>query len=236
MTGRRIGLLGGTFDPIHCGHLDLGSAAEHALELTEMIVIPSNIPPHRPPPVASSYHRFAMVALAIAGHERWRASDLELGVGLPSFTTETLQHFHARGFAATELFFVIGADAFVEIESWKDYPAILDRAHFAVVARPGFRTKEIIERLPELLPRMTSPAEAEGHGTPLIFLIPAKTADVSASAIRQRCATGESIEGLVPPAVGQHIERHALYATTSRTEPGTGTHRPSPAGRLHGQD
>ena len=236
MTGRRIGLLGGTFDPIHCGHLDLGSAAEHALELTEMIVIPSNIPPHRPPPVASSYHRFAMVALAIAGHERWRASDLELGVGLPSFTTETLQHFHARGFAATELFFVIGADAFVEIESWKDYPAILDRAHFAVVARPGFRTKEIIERLPELLPRMTSPAEAEGHGTPVIFLIPAKTADVSASAIRQRCATGESIEALVPPAVGQHIERHALYATTSRTEPGTDTHRPPSAGRLHGQD
>jgi len=236
MTGRRIGILGGTFDPIHCGHLDLGSAAEHALELTEMIVIPSNIPPHRPPPVASSHHRFAMVALAIAGQERWRASDLELGVRLPSFTTETLQHFHALGFAATELFFVIGADAFVEIESWKDYPAILDRAHFAVVARPGFRTKEIIERLPELLPRMTSPAEAEGHGTPLIFLIPAKTADVSASAIRQRCATGESIEGLVPPAVGQHIERHALYATASRTEPGTGTHRPSPAGRLHGQD
>ena len=236
MSGRRIGILGGTFDPIHCGHLDLGSAAEQALELTEMVVIPSNIPPHRPPPVASSYHRFAMVALAIAGQKRWRASDFELGVGLPSFTTGTLQHFHARGFAATELFFVIGADAFVEIESWKDYPAILDRAHFAVVSRPGFRTKEILERLPDLSPRMASPAEAEGRGTPLIFLILAKTADVSASAIRQRCATGESIEGLVPPAVGQHIERHALYATTSLTEPGTGTRRPSPAGRLHGQD
>jgi len=70
----------------------------------------------------------------------------------------------------------------------------------------------------------------------VIFLIDAPTANVSATAIRQRSAHGESIAGLVPPAVGQHIERHALYATASRTEPGTGTHRPSPAGRLHGQD
>jgi nicotinate-nucleotide adenylyltransferase len=229
MTGRRIGILGGTFDPIHCGHLDLGSAAEQALGLTEMIVMPSNIPPHRPQPVASSYHRFAMVALAIAGQERWRASDLELGVGSPSFTTETLQHFHARGFAAAELFFVIGADAFAEIESWKDYPALLDRAHFAVVSRPGFPARELPERLPGLVRRMTSPADAEVHGTPLIFLIHAPTADVSASAIRQRSARGESIAGLVPPAVRQHIERHALYSATISGKAPT-------AGRLHGQD
>ena len=231
-----MGILGGTFDPIHCGHLDMGSAAERALGLTQLVVMTANIPPHRPQPVASSYHRFAMVALAISGHDRWRASDFELGIGLPSFTSGTLQHFHDRGFASTELFFVIGADAFAEIETWKDFPAILESAHFAVVSRPGFPVVEMPARLPALARRMTGPSEAATRTTPSIFLIDAPTANVSATAIRQRSAHGESIAGLVPPAVGQHIERHALYATTSLTEPGTDTHRPPAAGRLHGQD
>ena len=215
----------------------MGSAAERALGLTQIVVMTANIPPHRPQPVASSYHRFAMVALAISGHERWRASDFELGIGLPSFTSGTLQHFHDRGFASTELFFVIGADAFAEIESWKDFPAILDRAHFAVVSRPGFPVGEMTARLPALARQMTGPSEAATRTTPSIFLIDARTANVSATAIRQRSANGESIVDLVPPAVGQHIERHALYSTILTTgEPGTGTHRPPAAGRLHGQD
>jgi nicotinate-nucleotide adenylyltransferase len=234
MTGRRIGILGGTFDPIHCGHLDMGGAAERALGLTQIVVMTANIPPHRPQPVASSYHRFAMVALAIAGHERWRASDFELGIGLPSFTSGTLQHFHDRGFTSTELCFVIGADAFAEIESWKDFPVILDRAHFAVVSRPGFPVGEMPARLPALARRMTGPSETT---RPSIFLIDAPTANVSATAIRQRSARGESIVDLVPPAVGQHIERHALYSTRSMTgELGTEPRRPPTAGRLHGQD
>jgi|KBSSwiStaDraftv2_1062776.scaffolds.fasta_scaffold398849_1 nicotinate-nucleotide adenylyltransferase len=233
MTGRRIGILGGTFDPIHCGHLDVGRAAERALGLTQIVLMTANIPPHRPQPVASSYHRFAMVALAIGGHARWRASDLELGIGMPSFTTGTLQHFHDRGFAPTELCFVIGADAFAEIESWKDFPAILDRAHFAVVSRPGFPVAEMPARLPELARRMTAPSEAATGTTASIFLIDAPTANVSATAIRQRAANGEPIVGLVPPAVGQHIERHALYALA---ELGSDTRRPPAAGRLHGQD
>ena len=237
MTGRRIGILGGTFDPIHCGHLDMGGAAERALGLTQLVVMTANIPPHRPQPVASSYHRFAMVALAISGHERWRASDFELGIGLPSFTSGTLQHFHDRGFASTELFFVIGADAFAEIETWKDFPAILDRAHFAVVSRPGFPVAEMPARLPALARRMTGPSEAARRTTPSIFLIDAPTANVSATAIRQRSARGESIVDLVPPAVGQHIERHALYSTIlTAGDLGTDTHRPPTAGRLHGQD
>src|SRR5437763_15632621 len=99
MPGRRTGILGGTFDPIHCAHPDVGRAPERPLGLTRIVLIPANTPPHRPQPVASSYHRFAMVALAIGGHERWRASDVELGTGLPSFTSGTLEHFHDRGFA-----------------------------------------------------------------------------------------------------------------------------------------
>src|SRR5947209_8259882 len=136
---RRIGILGGTFDPIHRGHLDLAEAAERRLALTEVLVIPSNIPPHRPQPAASSCHRFAMVALAIVGRPHWRVSDIELAAGsAPSFTVTTLDRLHADGYAPTELFFLIGADAFADIDSWRDYPAILDRAHFAVTSRPGF--------------------------------------------------------------------------------------------------
>jgi len=236
MTARRIGILGGTFDPIHCGHLDLGQAAESALGLTGIIAIPSNIPPHRPQPVASSHHRFAMIALAIGGLAGWRISDLELRVGATSFTTGTLQHLHDRGFAATELFFLSGADAFAEIESWRDFPAILDRAHFAVVSRPGFPVSGLPGRLPGLAARMTGPSGAATRSTPSIFLIDAPTADVSATAIRLRSASGESIAGLVPPAVRQHIEQHALYSAASAGELGADAQRTPTAGRLHGQD
>jgi nicotinate-nucleotide adenylyltransferase len=236
MTQRRIGILGGTFDPIHCGHLDTGRAAESALGLTEIVVIPSNIPPHRPQPAASSHHRFAMVALAIGGRDGWRVSDLELRVGATSFTTGTLQHFHDRGFATTELFFIIGADAFAEIESWRDFPAILDRAHFAVVSRPGFPVSGMPGRLPALAIRMIGPSEAATRTTPSIILIDAPTADVSGTAIRVRAAAGESLASLVPPAVRQHIEQHALYSGTFAGESGADAHPVPAAGRLHGQD
>jgi nicotinate-nucleotide adenylyltransferase len=235
MTTRRIGILGGTFDPIHCGHLDVGAAAEAALGLTTLAVVTARIPPHRPQPVASAYHRFAMVAVSVQGRAGWRASDLELRNEAPSFTTGTLQWFHDQGFTAGELFFVIGADAFAEIQTWNDFPAILDRAHFAVVSRPGFPVAGLAARLPDLARRMIRPAEA-GTKTPSIFLIDAATADVSATAIRRRCARAESIAGLVPPAVQQHIEKHELYSTTTTPDAGAGTHRAPAAGRLHGQD
>src|SRR4051812_42672162 len=125
MIDRRIGILGGTFDPIHCGHIDLGHAAQTALGLTHLFVITANIPPHRPQPVASAYHRFAMTAMAVAGRHGWQASDLELRAGAQSFTRDTLARFHGDGYRACELFFIIGTDAFLDIESWKDYPAIL---------------------------------------------------------------------------------------------------------------
>ncbi len=237
MTPPRVGILGGTFDPVHCGHLDVGRAAQSALGLTDLYVVTSNIPPHRPHPAASSYHRFAMVSMAIAGRDGWRASDVELAAGGPSFTAGTLRHFHER-WAPTELFFVIGADAFAEIETWKDYPAILDRANFAVVSRPRFSVAAIRAQLPALAQRMTAPSLARSP-SPSIFLIDAVTADVSSTAIRRRCAASESIAGLVPESVQRHIAQHALYGSasfhSSDPSPGGGS-RPLPAGRLHGQD
>ncbi len=232
---RRIGILGGTFDPVHCGHLDVGASAQEALELTRMYVITSNIPPHRPQPFASAYHRFAMVSFAVSTRPDWRAADLELRSPTPSFTSGTLAKFHERGYAASELFFVIGADAFADIGSWRDYPAILDAAHFAVVSRPGFLVEQLPHRLPRLVSRMIRPPlDPLSQIEPMILLIDASTADVSSTTIRARVAAGDSIAGLVPPGVQHHIEQHGLYTSMTPGRRASDAPRPPAAGRLHG--
>jgi nicotinate-nucleotide adenylyltransferase len=237
MTPRRIGILGGTFDPVHCGHLDVGAAAQTALDLSRVFLVAANIPPHREVPIASPFQRYAMVVLAVGKRPNWRASDMELRSDEPSYTSTTLARFHERGYERTELFFVLGADAFVEIAAWRDYPVIFDAAHFVVVSRPGAPVATLADRLPSLAARMTAtPSDVAGATRPLIFLIDAPTADVSASAIRARCAAGESIAGLVPPLVQQYIEQHGLYASKGAGRRGSDTSPSSSAGRLHGQE
>ena len=237
MSDRRLGLLGGTFDPIHTGHLELGRTAQEALGLTQVLVITANIPPHRPQPFVSTYHRFAMVALAVAGIDGWRASDLELRTGAPSYTTVTLKQFHQRGYGPSELFFIIGVDAFADIVKWKDYPAILDRANFAVVSRPGFPAAGLPQRLRELESRMTKPPlDAPLSGRTMIFLIDAGTSDVSSTAIRHRRVNGQSIAGLVPPGVQQHIEQHGLYTSITPGRRALDAASVPTAGRLHGEN
>jgi nicotinate-nucleotide adenylyltransferase len=234
---RRVGILGGTFDPIHCGHVDVGDAAQAALELTELHVVTAHLPPHRSPPGTSSYHRFAMVALATAERLAWRASDLELRNESPSYTSRTLHKFHDRGYDPTQLFFVIGSDAFAEIATWRDYPNILEAAHFAVVSRPRFPAQALAERLPGLAGRMvTEAAHVLSSDGPVIFLIDAPTADVSSTAIRSRLATGAPIDGMVPARVQQHIEQHGLYRSMTPGHRATDRDAPPSAGRLHGQD
>jgi nicotinate-nucleotide adenylyltransferase len=233
----RIGVLGGTFDPIHIGHLDLGRAAQDALGLAEVLVVPSNIPPHRPQPLASSYHRFAMVALAIAGRDGWRTSDAELREDRRSYTSLTLQAMHREGIAPRDLVFIIGADAFGEIESWRDYPALFDLATFAVVSRPGHPAAAVRARLPALARRMRDEgSDALAGPDPVIVLIDRPTADVSASAIRHRLLEGAPIEGLVPDTVRQYIARQGLYLDAPRTADAAPGARRAAAGRMHGQE
>jgi nicotinate-nucleotide adenylyltransferase len=243
MTARRIGILGGTFDPIHYGHLGVAEAAEQALRLRRMYVVTANVPPHRRQPIASPFQRYAMVVLAIGPRPGWHASDVELRLGGPSYTVDTLARFCDRGYRREELFFILGADAFVDIETWYDYPHILDVANFAVVSRPGMPVNALPDRLPALAPRMAAPFPAgssvptgDGACSTSIFLIDAPTPDVSGTAIRARCEAGEPIADLVPPSVQQYIEQHGLYGSRSPGRRASDVSPPSPAGRLHGQD
>ena len=234
MRRRRIGLLGGTFDPIHMGHIDLDTVAQTALSLSRVLVIPANVPPHRTKPLTSSFHRFAMVALAVAGRPDWRAADVELRHEAPSYTSTTLQRFQHRGYEARELFFLIGADAFADIQTWRAYPQILERAHFAVVSRPGYPVTRLREALPGLADRMVAPGDEPS--SPSIILIDGVTSDVSSTAIRARLAAGASIAGMVDDRVRQHIEQHGLYRLSSPDRRGSNLERELQAGRLHGQD
>lgn len=215
LAPRRIGILGGTLDPIHCGHLAAAVAARDAFDLSPILVLPSRIPPHRPvQPLASPFHRFAMACLAVSGVPGLQASDDELRSDGPSYTADTLERQHARGIGPSEIFFITGADAFAEIATWRRYPDVLDLANFVVVTRPGHRIESLAERLPALAGRMRpAGGGALTSGEPLIYLVHAPTPDVSSTAVRDRMRRGEAITGLVPPLVEHHIHQHGLYTT-----------------------
>lgn len=221
-TQRRVGILGGTFDPIHLGHLAVADAASASLDLAEVLVIPSNHPPHRRlEPQASGYHRFAMVALAAADRPRLVCSDVELLADSWSYTSVTLRRLHDGGLGASQLFFLTGADAFAEIATWKEYPAVLDLAHFVVVSRPNHPASGMLERLPVLRDRMITCAPGGGGCDPVlepvrIWLIDAPTPDVSSTEVRRRAGAGESLHGLVPTSVQEYVERHRLYQPALR--------------------
>jgi nicotinate-nucleotide adenylyltransferase len=224
----RVGLLGGTFDPMHVGHLAAAHAAGQALSLDTVRFVLSARPPHRTDsPRASGYHRLAMGRLTItesivAPHTNvtnrrqehqlsLEVSDLELRRKGPSYTFDTLTALHGEGLSALQIFFIIGADAFAEIETWHRYPDVLDAANFVVVARPGTTLESLRYRLPALAARMARPAEVDRATAPQIILLEAHTPNVSSTNIRRRVARGEALDGLVTPAVAAYIAQHSLY-------------------------
>ena len=230
----RIGVLGGTLDPIHLGHIDATLAAREALALDEVLIIPTHVPPHRSAPATTPFHRFAMCALAVNGVAGLSASDMELVAPGPSYTADTLLRLReVRQLAATQIFFITGADAFAEIETWRRYPEVLDLANFVVISRPGTPLGELRSRLPALRDRMRLPLSARSAAVVArpetsIFLVDAPTADVSSTDIRRRVGAGESIAGLLPPGVEHHIRQHGLYQSDASSS--------SRAEHLHGQN
>jgi nicotinate-nucleotide adenylyltransferase len=173
------------------------------LSLDRVLLMPSRTPPHRSnEPRASVFHRFAMTALAAAEREML-VSDLELRRDGPSYTALTLEALHRDGYAATQLFFITGSDAFAEVGTWYDYPRILGLANFVVVSRPG---------APRPSDLVSNPGTAtHSPSAPAVLSVEAVTPDVSSTEIRRRVAAGESIDNLVPASVAGHIRRHRLY-------------------------
>ena len=217
MSTHRLGVLGGTFDPIHNGHVRAAEAARTVLGLETIRVVPAHDPPHRPvDPRASVFHRFALVALTINDLAHWELSDAELTRSGPSYTADTLRSLHAEGWLPSQIFFILGSDAFAEIATWYEFPAVLDAANFAIVARPGTtlaqaaaRTEAVSQRL-----RPVGPGGAVasiGTVNTGIFLIETNTPDISSTDIRDRLATGGSIDDLVPAAVARYIQSQHLY-------------------------
>jgi nicotinate-nucleotide adenylyltransferase len=216
MKSARLGILGGTFDPIHVGHLDAADAASAAMALEEIVLIPAHDQPLRViEPRASVYQRFAMTVLAVEDRPECHVSDMELVRQGRSYTEDTLRGLHAGGRRGSQLFFILGTDAFAGIAAWHGYPGFLDLANFVVIARPGTSIDEATRRTPELRERM-SPVPREpvaSDGPTRIFLVHAHTRDVSSTIVRERLASGQPIDELVPRAVARHIYKHHLYGT-----------------------
>jgi nicotinate-nucleotide adenylyltransferase len=206
----KLGVLGGTFDPIHNGHIAAAAAGQTALGLDHVTLIPSHIPPHRHDPVgATGEQRYEMTRLAALDHPGWTASRIELDRDGPSYTFDTLTALRearsVRGEATgTEIFFILGADAFAEIATWSRYPAVLDLAHFVVVSRPGITLDSLRERVPSAFSLRSSASTR-------VILVEAATPDVSSTDIRRRARAGESLSGLVPDSVAHYVRTHRLY-------------------------
>jgi nicotinate-nucleotide adenylyltransferase len=228
----RLGILGGTLDPIHNGHLVAAEAARTALALDRVVLMPSRVPPHRASPAASRYHRFAMAALAIQDFEGLEVSDMELLEPGPTYTADTLDRLHRLGVTASQIFFITGVDAFAEIETWHRFPEVLEMANFVVVARPGHALNALASKLPALRGRISTPgAPIVREAEPSIFLVDALTPNVSSTAIRARLAAGQSTTDMLPAAVEHYITHHRLYGSGMGESGLTTT-----ADHLHGQD
>ena len=201
-----LGVLGGTFDPIHNGHLAAAEAAQASLSLDAVTLIPSRIPPHRHDPVgATPEQRLEMAALAANEKPGWSASRIEIDRQGPSFTYDTLVQLAQKVSVTSQFFFILGADAFADIASWSRYPAVLDLAHFVVVSRPGITLDSLCERVPSAFSRRPSAKTR-------VILVEAATPDISSTDIRRRVRAGQSIAGLVPDAVAAYIRQHRLYS------------------------
>ena len=214
----RIGVLGGTFNPVHNGHLHIADEVLRACALDQVWFMPACLPPHKNLADEVSFaDRFAMVEAAIEPFPHFLACDLEGRRGGRSFSVKTLEELR-RLHPADEFTFIMGLDSFAEIGLWKSYARLFDLCHIAVAARPGFEGD-----LGQLLPvavadRFCYDADAlklSGKSGFSVQLVRQTAADISSTEIRRRIAVGESVDELIPPCVAHYIYQHQLYRQTA---------------------
>lgn len=211
----RIGILGGTFDPIHLGHLRLAEEVGDEIRLENVYLVPAAYPPHKEKrPVTPFEHRFAMAELAACESPLFKTTDMEGRREGPSFSIDTLREFHSLFKNDLHLYFIMGLDAFMEIETWREYRRLFDYAHFFVIQRPGLPSEE----LEPFIRSLGISYEKQGENGP--FVMPsgysviykkATLMEISSTDIRQRIASGRSIRFLVPESVRSYIMEKGLY-------------------------
>lgn len=223
---KRIGLYGGTFDPVHVGHLALARRLLELFALDEVLFIPAHVAPHkRGREVSPALHRYAMLALATQGEERFRVSTVELDAPENPYTVVTLARFVEAHGDAARLFFVMGADSWQEITTWREWERVLTLTDTIVVTRPGYEidsshvTHAIRERVVDVRGRRSIEDALANAGGKRIYLSDAVTMDTSATAIRQAAQSDEGrakLAELVAPAVAEYLRKYRLYQKESQ--------------------
>jgi len=218
-----LGVFGGTFDPIHLGHVAMARCAVERYRLDRLLLVPAWQPPHKAGRVLTEWqHRFAMAALACRDLDRVHVSAVEKMRSGVSFTVETLEHFRDRVGPDVPVLFLMGSDSLAELPSWKDHTRLLELAHILVAPRPGVERRTALEALGPELGRRAVKEESEQEGPPAepagsILWLDWQPLAISGSEIRRRLSLGESIEELVPPPVAAYILQHRIYPEARST-------------------
>ncbi len=216
--GHRVGLMGGTFNPIHNGHLRAAEEICESMGLDQVHFIPAASPPHKPKnPLADYWHRLEMIKIAVSDRPGFWASDLESRLNFPSYTVNTLKAFKDSWGAGTKIFFLVGLDAFLTVHSWHQSAELFKLASFVVFERPGTAKPlpEILKFINEhIAPTAVWLQEEEAFkakGIKPIYLKPGCRLEISSTDLRKRLDTGSSVRYLVPEAVRLYIENYQLY-------------------------
>lgn len=212
-----IGILGGTFDPIHYGHLRLAQEVADKLRLAEVRFMPSGTPPHRSSPGAPAEDRLAMVQLAVTGNSLFTVDPRETLRSGPGYTVDTLSAMRAEVGPAQSLVLMLGADAFLELATWSRWHQLFNLAHVAVAYRPGFPVDTWQSRMPQPLAAeynnrlMRQPLGVHTAPAGGIVVVPIAALDISATLIRDAMLSGANPRYLLPDQIIKYIQEHSLY-------------------------
>ncbi len=211
----RLGIFGGTFDPVHLGHLRAAEEALDILELDEMIFVPAAVPPHKPGgKILSFQSRWRMLELALAGNSRFRLSDLEQRMPGKSYTVHSLRQLRNENPGA-ELFFLVGCDAFFEMDTWYEFKEIFRLAGIVVLCRPECCENEMLEfvskRVSQLYRIVHENREIRHPVLCSVYGLQNTRIDISSTRIRELAAEGRSVRYLVPNSVWSYIGENGLY-------------------------